>query len=154
MSLNLDLKVSERGGIMIMVLFIFLIISVLGTTIISCPIMEYKSSSYAGKEQQAQQAADGGVDWGMEKIYAELNENINLQTECLPLSLTCGHAGMILPINEGNAEVVVGRIDKVDEGGAEPNYCVYEFTSSALYEGAQRAVTVKILFIFRGLSFP
>lgn len=52
---------SQRGSVMVMALLIFLIISVLATSIISVAAMESKISLHDAREEEARQLADGGI---------------------------------------------------------------------------------------------
>jgi len=141
---------SECGSIMIMALMIFLIISVLGTTIVEVGIMEYRSSHYEFEAQQSRQAADAGVDWGLELVYGELNQVDNLNIENLPSRLNCGNAEMNLAVDDDSCEVAIGEVVKVNELGTQPNACTYQFTSMAMFGGARRAVKVQVTYQFSG----
>lgn len=143
-------SLSEHGSIMVITLLMFLLLGVWGGSIVEIGIMEYKSCSYEIEAQQSRLTADGGIDWGMERIYSELIQPENLGIDVLPAQLSCGDAEMNLIVDSEEARVSIGLVQKVSELGNEPNACTYEFTSTAFYKGAQRAVKVQVKYSFSG----
>ena len=133
-----------------MALMILLLLAVLGAAIIEIGLMESKSSHYAREEQQAQQAADAGVEWGMEKIYLELQQPSNLSTETLPVSLSCGNAVISLASNEETCQAIIGEVVSKTGSGNEVGQCTYEFSSTGLFRSARKGVTVQIIYYFVG----
>lgn len=145
---------SERGSIIIMTLMIFLIISVLGTTIVELGIMEYKTSRYELESQQARQAADAGVDWSVERIYSELSQPDNLIIEKLPTQLNCSNGTTTLAVGEESCAITIGNVKRVDPETMGDS-CTYEFISAAIFEGARRAVQVRVIYNYSGgYDFP
>jgi Tfp pilus assembly protein PilX len=139
----------QQGGIMLMALMILLLLAVLGTAIIEIGLMESKSSHYAREEQQAQQAADAGVEWGMEKIYLELQQPSNLSAETLPVSLSCGNAVISLAGPDETGQAIIGEVSKIGSGN-EGGQCTYEYSSTGLFRGGRKRVTVQIIYYFAG----
>ncbi len=140
----------ERGSIMIMVLIMFLLVSILSIATIELGIMEFKSSHYDFQAGQAQQAADAGVDWGLEKIYAELTLPANLVVPSLPSPLTCSRQTMYFDVGEKTSEVSIGEVMNKTSQSAAAGSCTYEFTSTGIFEGACRKVTVQAAYDFTG----
>lgn len=140
----------QQGGIMLMALMILLLLAVLGTAIIEIGLMESKSSHYAREEQQAQQAADAGVEWGMEKIYLELQQPSNLSSETLPVSLSCGNAVISLAGPDETGQATIGEVVSKTGSGNEGGQCTYEYSSTGFFRGARKRVTVQIIYYFAG----
>ena len=133
-----------------MTLMIVLIISLLGVVIIDVGLMEAKSSQYDIKVQQAQQAADAGVDWVMENIYSELTTPDNLSVVSLPANLMWGNTNMSFAQASGVCNVTVGSIVKITNPQSDSSSCTYEFTSTGKYKGANKAITVRSTYEFSG----
>lgn len=140
----------DKGGIMLLTLMILLITSLLGLVIIEVGTMEAKSSRYNIELQQAQQAADAGVEWVMENIYSELTTFNNLYAVNLPVSLMCGNKNMIFAENSGRCTVTVGTIVKIDNPSADSSSCTYEFTSTGKFGRANKPITVRSTYKFSG----
>ncbi|MEQ8201985.1 MAG: pilus assembly PilX N-terminal domain-containing protein [Syntrophomonadaceae bacterium] len=139
---------AESGSIMIVTLIIFMIIGVLALSLLNTGIMEFRSSRYDGNLQQAQQGADGGVEWGLESIYMELNQPENLVVYELPDHLACGNNG--LDIGFQGCQASIGEVVKIGEAGTEPDQVVYSFTVFADYNGAHRGVEAEVTYGFSG----
>lgn len=140
----------ERGSIMLMVLFLFLLVSFLGVSAVELGVMEVKSSHYDFAAGQAQQAVDAGVDWGLERIYAELNLPVNLITATLPSQLNCSNQVMGLNVADKTCAVSIGEVTNITNQSNDPGSCTYEFTSSGIFESACKRVTVKATYYFTG----
>jgi Tfp pilus assembly protein PilX len=140
----------QKGATMFMAIVIMLLVGVLGVTIVEIGLMENKSSHYDWEEQQAQQAADAGVEWGRERIYLELQQPNNLILPTLPARLLCGNAEMLLAGDDetckANIGEVVGKPGPINAADA----CTYEFTSTGSFRGARKVVTVQIVYSFTG----
>jgi Tfp pilus assembly protein PilX len=140
----------EFGGIMIIVLMTFLLVSILAAGIIGMGVMEFRSSHFDFQSQQAQQAADAGVDWGLENIYTELTLPANLIAESLPSSLNCGNQSMYLNVGDKTCEVSIGNVINRTNPLTEEGSYTYEFTSAGTFEGAHKLVTVQAIYHFSG----
>ncbi|MDD4775917.1 MAG: hypothetical protein PHG75_05365 [Syntrophomonas sp.] len=136
----------DEGGILIATLMVYIIVSIMAVSLLNSGLMEYKSSQFEKRAQQAQQGADAAIEWGMESVYAELNQPFNLICEELPVQLTCGDAGLV--IGQQGCQAAVGSVTKVGETVGELGQCSYEFIASATFDGARRQVKVEV-----GLSF-
>lgn len=145
--LNYD---QQRGSIMLAVVMIFLLVSFLGFAVIELGLMEYKSSCYDYQAVQAQQSVDAGVDWGLENIYAELVLPDNLIVPTLPVNLTCGSRTIWLNAGESLCEINIGDIVSRSVQTGLPGSCTYEYTVTAMYEGACRKATVQSVYYFNG----
>lgn len=141
---------NQQGAIMLMALMILMLVGVLGATLIEIGLMENKSSHYDWEAQQALQAADGGVEWGMERIYSELQQPANLDIETLPALLTCGNAEMCLAGNDGTGWVRIGAVVKKNSMINELGFCTYEYTSTGSFRGARKVLTVQIIYYYTG----
>jgi len=140
----------ERGSIMIMVLIMFLLVSFLSVAAVELGLMEFKSSHYDFQAGQAQQAADAGVDWGLEEIYTELTRPANLELPSLPSLLTCSRQTMYLDVGKKTSEVSIGEVMNKNSQSTAAGSCTYEFTSTGIFEGAYRKVTVQAAYDFTG----
>jgi len=143
-------SVYEQGSIMLMVLMMFLLVSFLGIATIEVGMMEYKSSHYDFETGQALQAVDAGVDWGLEKIYSELTLPANLMVEKLPSPLICSNQIMYLNVDEKTCEVSIGKVINKNNQSIPVGSCTYEFTSTGIFEGARKKVTVQATYYFTG----
>lgn len=141
-------RARERGSLMIVTLMVFVITGILALSLLTTGILEFRSSRWDGSLQQAQQGADGAVEWGLESIYWELNQSEYLDARELPLQLVCGNTGLDIGLQE--CQAVFGPVVKISETGTEPNQCVYGFTVSADYRGAGRTVEVEATYGFSG----
>lgn len=140
----------EHGSIMLMVLFMFLLVSFLGVATVELGMMEVKSSHYDFEAGQAQQAVDAGVEWGLENIYAELTLPANLIIACLPSPLICSNQVMYLNVDDKTCDVSIGEvINKTTQSNATGS-CTYEFTSAGMFDGACKKVTVQATYYFTG----
>jgi Tfp pilus assembly protein PilX len=57
-----------------MALLILLVLTILGTAVISLSSLEKKISSYSYRDMKAREAADAGVEWAMELTQKNLND--------------------------------------------------------------------------------
>jgi hypothetical protein len=64
----------EQGNAVLITLMVLMVLTVLGTTVIEVGSMEYKISRYDYEYQQAQLAADAGVEWSAEQVYLAIAE--------------------------------------------------------------------------------
>lgn len=142
--------ISGRGSIMIAVLMVFLLVSFLGIATLEIGMMESKSSHYAAETQQAQQAVDAGVDWGLENIYAELTLPENLTAEDLPSTLLCGNQTINLDVDGKVCEASIGEVVKLTGQAEETGLCTYRFTSTGLFNHACQRATVEATYYFSG----
>jgi hypothetical protein len=140
----------ERGSILLMVLMMFFLVSFLSVATIELGLMEFKSSHYDFQAGQAQQAVDAGVDWGLEKIYAELTLPANLMAPSLPSRLACSSQIIYLDVGGKTCEVRIGEVMNISNQSTAPDSCTYEFTSTGIFEGAYRKVTVQAIYYFNG----
>ncbi len=140
----------ERGSIMLMALMMLLLVSCLGYAIIELGLIEYKSSHYDYQAAQAQQAADAGVDWGLESIYVELTLPANLTTPALPAQMSCGNQTIGLETGTKTCEIAVGDIINKSVQAGPPGSYTCEFTITATFEGACRQVAVQAVYYFNG----
>lgn len=135
---------NEQSNIMLTALIIFLGLSVLGTAVLVVSSMEMKMSNYAYEAEQAQQAADAGVDWTLEKIYGELQNY--LDEEELPGSLSLANPELNLgTVNIDN----VTRLKQTSNTQGD-NYCIYSFNCTGIYEGAAKIIKTAVKYNFTG----
>jgi Tfp pilus assembly protein PilX len=140
----------DQGAVLLVAVVILMLLSVLGTTMIEIGMMEFRSSHNDFEAQQAQQAADAGIEWGMENICLELEQPANLIRETLPTLLSCGNTGVALASNGELCGARIGNVvEKVNQLG-EPNWCSYEFTSTGTFRSARKAVTVQVIYYYTG----
>jgi Tfp pilus assembly protein PilX len=140
----------QKGGIMLMAIMILLLVGVLGVAIVEIGLMENKSGHYDWEEQQAQQAVDAGIEWGMEKIYLELQQPTNLSLTNLPARLLCGDAEMLLAGDDETCRVSIGEVVGIPGPINDSGSCTYEFTSTGSFRGARKMLTVQIIYSFTG----
>lgn len=140
----------QRGSILLTVVMIFLLVSFLGFAVIELGLMEYKSSRYDYHAIQAQQSVDAGVDWGLENICAELVLPENLSAPTLPVHLACGNRTIWLNAGDSLCEINIGDIVNQSVQTGSPGSCTYEYTVTAMYEGACRKATVQSVYYFNG----
>lgn len=114
---------TEKGSILIIALIILFIIMLLGMSIIRIASMEKKISYYAFSLQQAQQAADAGVEWTIEKIYHDqLGQRDSLTVEIGPELFSCTIEDLI----------------------EEPDLNGYSFKSTGVFNGVAKTVKVAL----------
>lgn len=140
----------NRGSIMLVVLMLFLLVSFLGIATLEIGLMEFKSSHYAAEMQQAQQAVDAGIDWGLENIYAELTLPANLIAESLPSPLLFGNQTTYLDVDGKTCEASIGEVIKLTEQRDDISLCTYNFTSTGLFGGACQKATIEVTYYFTG----
>lgn len=135
---------------MLTVLIMFILVSLLGVSALELGLMEVKSCHYDNEAGQAQQAADAGVDWGLEQIYAELILPANLIITSLPSRLICSNQTMYLNVGDKNCEVRIGEVINITSLSGAAGTCTYEFTSTGIFEGACKKLTVQATYYFAG----
>jgi hypothetical protein len=113
----------EKGSILIIALMIFFVSISLGMSIIKIAAMEKKISHYALNMQQAQQAADAGVEWAIEKIY----QGQIRQGDYLGFKI--------------GSETFSFTIEDVAE---EPHINGYSFKSTGLFNGVAKSLQVAL----------
>lgn len=129
---------------MITALLIFLALTVIGAAAIKISQMEFLISSYYYNSEQAQQAADAGVDWTIEMIYNQLLDS--RYDEHLPASLPL--ADPELPLGRVNIKNIEMVKQTAEQNGA--NYCLYSFECLGSYQEAFRNVSVVVEYTFSG----
>jgi hypothetical protein len=137
-------KHSQDGNLVLTALIIFWALLVMGTAVIKISSMEIKMSSYAFKAEQAQQAADAGVDWVVEKIYRELQNH--LADEVLPEVFS--FTGPDLHLGSVNIDYIT-RLNQTSNP-EEENYCIYSVKASGFYAGAGKTVKVTVRYNYTG----
>ena len=140
----------ERGSVLLMVLIMFILVSFLSIAAVDLGLMEVKSSHYDFEAGQAQQAADAGVDWGLEKIYAELTLPANLAIASLPSRLICSNQTMYLNVDDKTCDISIGEVINKTSPSTAEGLCTYEFTSTGIFEGACKKLTVQATYYFTG----
>ncbi len=136
----------ENGNLILMTLIIFLVLSILGTTVISIAGMENKISRYALNAQQAQQAADAGAEWAIEQIW---NQGMpeSFQEELL-----------IGDMINSRVEVTNRQNEVIDEGDGTPlsvkSKCRYQFMVHSEYRGAKKELAVELVYFYSGTNHP
>lgn len=138
----------DDGTMMIMALLVFLCISIMSLSLVSTGLMEYKSSHFENMTLQAQQGADGAVEWGSELIDLELDQEDCRSLDELPAQLSSGNRTMML--GDDGCSIMVGDIIKINEISGEPGYCTYEFIACGLYKGARKEIKVQVMYHFSG----
>ena len=135
---------SQEGNLMLMVLMIFLVLSVLGTAIISVASMENKISHYAVNVQQAQQAADAGAEWAIEQIWKEglpeiFNERLAIDELIKADIKVTDRADTV--IDPGNG---ISQLRKSE--------CRYRFTVQSDYHAAKKKLDVEVVYSYSGTN--
>ena len=143
--LRLD-KNAESGHTMLIALMTFMIISLLGTIIVEVGNMEYKSSYYDYELQQAQQAADAGIDWATESIYLQLvtaQNDTDLPPACdlQPDSQPQKIGPEIAASRAANFEISNWHAVRISEARSNP--AVYEFIAIGHFGNAHRTIAVE-----------
>ncbi len=138
----------DQGSIFIVTLMVFFMVSILSVTLLNIGLMEYKSSQFEKRLLQAQQGADAGIEWGMEAVYAELNQSSNLNADELPAVLNCGDAQLM--IGEQGCTAYIGPVVKVRDSDGEPKQCCYELVVTADFNGAKRGLKVEVVYSYSG----
>jgi|GEM_PF-967864 len=149
---------SQQGSAILMTLMVLLVLSVLGMGIVGVAGMEFKTSHYDYETQQAQQAADAGVDWGMENIYQVLKQAEYLSMEQLPANLSDEPQWdnrSETSFNTGADTCAVSIGDVIKKPQSSPphpgtNTCTYEFSSTGTFRGVSKSVTVVVVYTFMG----
>ena len=134
----------NRGSITIIALIIFLALTVMGAAAIEISRAESLISNYYYKSEQAQQAADAGVDWAIERIYNQLLDCSD--DEDLPNSFPS--ANPELPVGEVKIKNI--RILSQQANQDEGNYCAYSFECLGSYQKAYRHVKAIVEYTFAG----
>lgn len=132
----------QNGNLMLMALIVFLVLSILGTAIVSVASLENKISHYALNAQQAQQAADAGAEWAIEQLWQQgLPETYAGQLAIDDLIKT--------DINVTEREVsVIGP----GNGLPEKNECRYRFIVQSDYHSAKKKLEVEIVYSYSGTN--
>jgi Tfp pilus assembly protein PilX len=143
---------SERGYAMLMALMVLLVISVLGTTIIGVGEMEFKTSHYDYEAQQAQWAADAGVEWAEEKIYLTLRACPTV-TDVRNLSnpLTLDHSTDPVALRSIPGQTLTPGFKVINWNSPmsmTSNQCIFLLDCTGIYGQAQKTVRVGITYTF------
>lgn len=141
---------SQQGSAILMTLMVLLVLSVLGMGIVGIAGMEFKISHYDYETQQAQQAADAGVDWGMENLYQILSQAEYLTMETLPNTLQLDNNETSFNSGADTCNVRIENVAKITQTNSQPgtNTCTYEFKSTGQFRGVSKAVTVQVVYTF------
>ena len=134
---------SERGSVILMTMMVFLILSILAAAIVSAAGMEGKISHYAYRSEQAQQAADAGVEWARAEIYSRLEEQKD--QESLPDDPLDYATTMEIGTEADKARIAFSEASLIKQSSQD---CTYGFTSTGSFQGAKKAVTVQIRYSF------
>ncbi|MEN6326263.1 MAG: PilX N-terminal domain-containing pilus assembly protein [Syntrophomonas sp.] len=135
---------NQDGNLMLMVVLVFLVISILGTAIISIASMENKISHYTVNAQQAQQAADAGAEWAIEQIWKEgLPEIFNEQL-------------VIDELIKTDIKVTDREDTVIDPGNgilqSRKSECRYQFTVQSDYCAAKQKLEVEVVYSYSGTN--
>ncbi len=138
---------------MLMVLIILVVISLLGATTVEVASWELKISHYESRAEQAQQAADAGVDWAAERIYlhlvnrqdeADLPMFINLQPEIIPQRIGSNLA------DPGSPNFVISNWQAIRVSNETANPVVYKLTSTGNLGNAYKKIAVELSYRYTG----
>lgn len=140
---------NETGGLLLVALMFLLVITLLAITITDVAWMDFKCSQNDFTGQQAQQAADGGIELAEEKIFQELNQLENLQAETLPQILSCGNLLVSIPSQTEPITVAIGGIT-YNAVLSDSGSCSYEFTSRGEFRNASKVISVVVSYHFIG----
>lgn len=141
---------SERGNAVLIALMVLLVLTVLSTTIIEVGSMESKISRYDYEFQQAQLAADTGVEWSAEQVYLAMAEYqrvndvpyyINLSHTTDPVAIGSIPGQTLSP----SFSVTNWRADRVS---MTSDRCVFSLDCAGIYGRAQKSIRVGITYTF------
>jgi len=144
---------SEQGSLMLMTLMILMVISLLGANIIEVGSMELKISHYDFKAQQAQQAADAGVDWAAERVYLQLvnrqdNPDSPVSIDFVP-DMNPQRLGPDLRDPRASNFVISGwQASRVSSATSNP--AVYKLTSTGNISNARKTIAVELSYRYEG----
>ncbi len=138
---------------MLMILMILMVISLLGAAAIELGSMELKISQYEFRLQQAQQAADAGVDWAAERVYLQL---VNRQGETdlpvfLDLQPDMNPQRLGTNLNDPGAPnfmISNWQARRVSSGTSNP--AVYRLISIGNFGNAYKRIAVELSYRFEG----
>lgn len=135
-----------------MVLMILMVMSLLGATTVELASMELKISHYEFRAQQAQQAADAGVDWAAERVYLqlinqqdemELPQVINFQPANIPSRL----GRLVYP---GSPNFVISNWQALRVSNVTANPAVYKLISTGNLGNAYKKIEVELSYRYQG----
>ncbi|PKM78584.1 MAG: hypothetical protein CVU90_00885 [Firmicutes bacterium HGW-Firmicutes-15] len=136
-----------------MILIMLMIISLLGAAAIEAGSMELKISHYEFRVQQAQQAADAGVDWGAERVYLQLVNrrddpalpvSIDLSPDINPQRIGPDLSDSLAP----NFVIRDWQASRVSTATSNP--AVYKLISTGNFGSAYKKIAVEISYRYEG----
>lgn len=148
-----ELYYREKGSILFITLIIFITLNLMGMALVKIASLESKMSEYVYKSQQAQEAADGGIEWLSIRIFEELNNEENLSKPTLPVKLLGDESIEVeMPTGAGEPKALIEKVEKYGQTSVpdDINYCEYGFISTGIFQGARKIVEVKIVYSFLG----
>jgi len=142
---------NQDGVVLLFTLLTVLAISLMATAMLNTDLMNSRINNYDIQAEQAQMACDAGVDWLMELIFAELNQDTNLNAVELPALLECSDQNLSLWVENGWCNAGVGSITR--QVSSRTNACDYDFTITATFARASKKVQVQVTYDFEGGYF-
>jgi len=147
---------NEDGALMLMALMVMLLCTIWGIATIELASIEKKLSFYLFQSQQAQQAADGGVEWAIEEIWhrglpAEFEEEVTISDGIkaqIKVTEKAEEFDCSLVDLESNNDKP--QEDELQEN--EKKKCRYCLTSTAVYNQAKKKLKVKLLYTYTASS--
>lgn len=125
---------NEQGFVIIMALMILMILIVLGTAVLGVASMENKVSRNVYLQQQAQEAADAGLEWAIEKLYADIPPGIPGDMEQNQIQGT-------------GSEMITWKV-QCTELPAQENSYRYRLISTGTFQGVTKTVEATVAFAY------
>ncbi|GEM_PF-6853650 len=135
-------KNDQEGYVLVFVMILFFIMAVICTASLNTAFLERKQSQYDFDVKQAEQAAEAGVAWTQEAIYACLVAH--RQEEALPPTAVASCGPVPLGPN-GSASYSVEEPGAVLEAEEESS-CIYKFICLGKGMGSQYRTVIKCEF--------
>lgn len=136
----------EAGSLILAALLIFLILSIIGAALLSMAAMEKRMADYVYRSEEAQHAADAGIQWSIAKIDKELR-GLDIETvddfPNNPLGKTKQDIKLKLGDDIAIAELqmIKRELSSVDDS---ERYCRYSLSSCGTYRGAEKIIDAVI----------